>query len=230
MGHARAPDALIAALVERRRTCDQAALMKREAIGLQVSLDVAGRRALVIGGGAVAEDKTLRLLDGEAAVTVVTETPSAALVALGAAGRIDLEQRALRDSDCTSADLVLVCEHDAALARRVAALVAVGGGALWADDDPEVSHFAMPALARLGRARIAVSTAGGAPALASRVRVALERDLGVSFARFVDELAAARAAILVEEPDRDRRRDRLRALLEGFELELRARYPRRQGP
>jgi siroheme synthase (precorrin-2 oxidase/ferrochelatase) len=83
----------------------------------------------------------------------------------------------------------------------------------------------MPALARLGRARIAVTTGGAAPALAGRLRAAFERDLGPEFAAFVDRLAAARDQLRRSEPDESKRRSALRALVDGFDVTIGVAYP-----
>lgn len=203
--------------------------MRGDAIGLQVTLDVEGRHAVVVGGDGEAEDKVGRLLDGGARVTVVAREAAAALHGLAREGRIALFPRAFATGDLNDADLVLVCERDEALAELVRDAAEARGLAVWACDDPARSHLAMPALARLGRARIAVSTGGAAPALASKVRAALERGLGARFAAFVDELGRARERLKLEEPDAARRRERLRALVERFELHVEARYPDDEG-
>lgn len=199
--------------------------MRRDAIGFQVSLDVEGRHALVLGGGAEAEDKARRLLDGEAWVTVVTPAPGPGVMALVQAGRVMLRQRAFQDEDAASADLVLLCEPDEDLAERASQVAVQVGAAFWANDRPELSQLAMPALARLGRARLAISTGGAAPALAARLRACFERDLGEEFAAFVERLGTERERLLESEPDPERRRERLRALVEGFDLHITVRYP-----
>lgn len=199
--------------------------MRRESVGLQVSLDVEGKRALVIGGGPEAADKTERLLDAGAWVTVVAPIAGPAVARMGAEGRVHLVRREFLPGDVNAADVVLVCLPDPALARRVAEAADQVGAAFWAADDPEPSHLAMPALARLGRARIAISTGGAAPALASKLREALERDLGSTFAAFVDRLGAERERILAEVPDQEERRRLLRALVEGFEVKVEVKYP-----
>jgi siroheme synthase (precorrin-2 oxidase/ferrochelatase) len=96
----------------------------------------------------------------------------------------------------------------------------------WACDDPAHSDLALPAIARLGAARVAVSTGGNSPALSARLRAALETGLGEDFARFVDELGRLRARVQSDEPDRDRRRAALTDALDDFAVELRVRYPR----
>ncbi len=201
--------------------------MRRDAAGLQISLDVEGRRALVVGGDEEAADKTGRLLDGGALVTVLTARPACgALASLGERGKITLLQREFFGADVRDADLVLVCERDPALAARVAAAAEEDGAALWCVDDPERSHFAMPALARAGRLRVAVSTSGASPALAAKLREALERAFDADFRTFVDQLAAERARLLAEEPDPEARKQKLRALVEGVQLSVSVTWPK----
>ena len=199
--------------------------MRADALGLHITLDVEGKHAVVVGGGAEAEDKATRLLEAGARVTVVASDPAPSLSGLAQAGRVTLFARDFVSGDLHDADLVLVCERDEALAARAFATAEEIGVAMWACDDPAHSHFAMPALARLGRARVAISTSGAAPALAGKLRAALERDLGPRFAAFVDRLGAERARLRESEPDAERRRDQLRHLVDDFELHTTARYP-----
>jgi siroheme synthase (precorrin-2 oxidase/ferrochelatase) len=87
---------------------------------------------------------------------------------------------------------------------------------VWCSDDPARSDFAMPAVAQLGPVRIAVATAGASPTLAGKLRATFEEQLGERFADFVRALGKRRAAHGIDER---------RADVDGFELELRVRYP-----
>ena len=60
-------------------------------------------------------------------------------------------------------------------------------------DDLDHADFAAPALVRSGSLRIAIATAGRAPALAKRLRRHLEETLGDTAGALVDALAEARA-------------------------------------
>ena len=199
--------------------------MQRDAIGLQISLDVEGKTALVVGGGAEADDKVTRLVDANARVSVVSRTPGVVVSGLARDGRIALFGRGFENGDLNSADLVFVCEKDEALAEKVHAAAADRGVAIWCCDDPARSDLAMPALARIGRARIAISTAGAAPALAGRIRLALERDLGAPFVEFLEALAAERERLRTSEPDIAKRKAALVALVEGFDLHVEPVFP-----
>jgi siroheme synthase (precorrin-2 oxidase/ferrochelatase) len=96
---------------------------------------------------------------------------------------------------------------------------------LWCADDPAHSDLSMPAIARLGPARIAVSTAGQSPALAARLRQIFEAQLGERFGRFVEALGALRAELRREEPSVQARHARLRAAADQLDLTVTARYP-----
>ncbi|MSP62384.1 MAG: bifunctional precorrin-2 dehydrogenase/sirohydrochlorin ferrochelatase [Myxococcales bacterium] len=199
--------------------------MRRQAFGLQVSLDVEGKRALVLGGGDEGADKVQRLLDARATVTVISRAAGGAIEVLAERSKLVLLQRDLFPADIRDADLVLVCDRDPALVATAFEVARSEGAAIWCCDDPEHSDFALPALCRAGRTRVAISTSGAAPALAARLRAALERDLDAKFRAFVDRLGAERERLLTEEPDPDRRREQLRALVDGFEATLTLRYP-----
>ncbi len=180
--------------------------MRADALGLPITLDVEGARVVIVGEGEDAERKRALVAESGGAVELIAA---------------DAFTNELLDG----ARVALVCAHDAALAARVAEAARARGVLVWCSDDPAHSDFAMPAVARLGQARIAVATGGGAPALASRLRAAIEEQLGEAFARFVAELAELRARVQREEPDFERRRARLAQALDGFVVELRARYP-----
>jgi siroheme synthase-like protein len=102
------------------------------------------------------------------------------------------------------------------LAERVSAAARARGVPVWCSDDPTRSDFAMPAIAELGNVRLAISTAGGSPTLAGKLRAIFEKQLGERFAEFGRALARRRGGHTVDE----RRSD-----LDGFDLEVTASYP-----
>ena len=180
--------------------------MKPTARGLPLTLDVEGMRVILIGPPADEEVARKRAL-------------------LEEAGALVEEQAELDAARVPGARLVMLCVRDRALADRVQAEALSSGVLCWCMDEPARSDFAMPAIARLGPAQISVATSGHSPALGSRIRAALEDGLGVLFARFVEQLGELRARVQAEEPDVQRRRSRLHQALDGFQLEIRARYP-----
>lgn len=77
--------------------------------------------------------------------------------------------------------------------RRLVELARDAGALGYAHDQPHESDFAMPALARRGPLKIAISTDGHAPALARRVRELLEVALdSAAVDSLIEELVALR--------------------------------------
>jgi precorrin-2 dehydrogenase/sirohydrochlorin ferrochelatase len=179
--------------------------MRGDARGLPITLDVEHRIVVLIGLGEEADKKRELLTEAGAQIR-------------------GLDGPAFAPSVLEGAALVMVAVRDEALAARVHEAARARGVLCWACDNPPHSDLAMPAIARLGAARVAVSTSGSSPGLSGRVRSALEQGLGERFARFVDVLGALRERAK-QDPDEAKRRVTLQAALEGFELEVSARYP-----
>lgn len=180
--------------------------MRGDALGLPLLLDVEGARVVIVGDDEDAARKERLVIDAGGVVTA-------------------LAPDAFADAAVDGARLVLYTGHDAALAGRVAAAARARGALVWCSDDPARSDLAMPAIARLGDATIAIATRGQAPALAAKLRAAVEQSLGDSFARFVAALGDLRARVKTEAPSPAVRRARLLAALDGFVVEMRVRYP-----
>src|ERR1035437_8203442 len=77
-----------------------------------VSLSVRGRRALVVGGGAVAELKGRGLLDAHAEIVVVAPSLTPGLAAFAAAGTIRWEARGYTPGDLAGVWLAFAATGD----------------------------------------------------------------------------------------------------------------------
>jgi siroheme synthase (precorrin-2 oxidase/ferrochelatase) len=171
--------------------------MRGDASGFAITLDVEGQAVLVVGDDADAAKKRALLEDAGAQVT-------------------QLAPSAFSDDAVDGARLVLLSTREPALATRVAAAARARGVPVWCSDDPARSDFAMPAIAQLGPLRLAISTAGGSPTLAGKLRAIFETQLGERFAAFGRALSARRPTHTIDER---------RADLDDFDVELRVRYP-----
>ena len=86
-------------------------------------------------------------------------------------------------------------------------------------DDPTHCDFAAPAVVRRGELTVAVSTGGGSPALARRLREELEVRFGTEWAEALDILAGLRRETLGALPDLGDRARRWAEALDVAELE-----------
>jgi siroheme synthase-like protein len=166
-----------------------------------VFLDLRQRLCAVVGGGAVAEEKTDGLLAAGARVRLIAGELNKALHARASRGEVEHIARSYRPGDLEGTFLVL--------AERISPQT---DDAVWAeaeqrgipvnvqDDNPHCSFIA-PSIVRRGHLQIAISTSGKAPVLAVRLRQMLERRIGPHHARFLDLAGRLRGPVAKRHPD-----------------------------
>ena len=144
-----------------------------------IVLDVAGRRAVVVGGGPVAARRTRALVEAGAEVVLVSPWVCEDLHDLVDTGTVTWLPRDYTGGDLDGAWLVHTATGDPATDDMVAAHAE--GARVWCvrADDASLSAAWTPAVARAGDVTVAV-TAGGDPRRATTLRdaVALALDSG----------------------------------------------------
>jgi precorrin-2 dehydrogenase/sirohydrochlorin ferrochelatase len=195
--------------------------------GFPVSLDVRGYPVLVLGGDEEAAEKTQRLLDAGAKVTVVAPTLHEILKQLAASAKVVHRGRHFRETDLESAILILnMVRGDREFSRSLFVKARDKKVLLWSVDQPEASTVIMPAVVATGHVRVAVTTSGVAPALSAFIKEDLERILDGEFVSFVEWLGQLREQAKSNEPDVEKRRTLLREALDGFRLLGKVQYPK----
>jgi uroporphyrin-III C-methyltransferase / precorrin-2 dehydrogenase / sirohydrochlorin ferrochelatase len=164
-------------------------------------LRLRGRPCVVVGGGAVAEEKVLGLLDAGACVTVVSPELSRRLEDLTEQGAIALRRRPYRAGDLAGALLAIAATDDGAVNGAVWTEAEQRGILLNAVDDLPHCSFIAPSIHRQGDVTVAVSTAGKSPALAVRLRERVARAIGPEYATLADMLGRLRPEMQARVPD-----------------------------
>ena len=180
-----------------------------------VFLDLRGRPCVVVGGGAVAQEKVESLLDAGARVTVVSPSLTAALEALAATHEVVHHPRAYRRGDLDDAVLAYVAVEDDAVRAAVAAEGAASRVLVNVVDVPQLCTFISPAVVRREAVVVAVSTGGASPALARRLREELEERVGPEYGVAATILARVRPIIQSAEPDPQTRARTFARLVDG---------------
>ncbi len=157
-----------------------------------VTLNLRGRRCLVVGGGAVALRKVLGLLEEGAQVTVVTPQAVADLEEQARSGRVALETREYRPGEASGYALVLAATDQRDVNRQVFDDAEAAGVWVNVADDPELCSFHLPARLRRGQLQVAIGSGGRAPFATRRVRQLLERRLGPEWQPWADTAARFR--------------------------------------
>lgn len=172
-----------------------------------VLLRVAHQPCLVVGGGAVAEQKATSLCKAEAAVTVISPDVTPGLQALAATGRITHHARRYRTGEVRGFRLAYAATNDAAVHREISRDAAEAGVPLNVVDHPELCTFIVPSVMERGDLLIATSTSGASPALAKRIRADLEALFGPEYdlaLRLLGRLRQRLAAQALERSERQR--------------------------
>ena len=165
-----------------------------------VALSVRGRRALVVGGGAVAERKVRGLLEALAVVVVVAPSLTPGLAVLAAAGTIGWEARRYASGDLAGAWLAFAATGDEATDTAVVA-EAQGAGILVNDAaDAARGDFATPAVHRAGPLTVTVDSAGLSPSFTKRIRDELALQFDARYGRAAATLGALRERVAIVVP------------------------------
>ena len=190
-----------------------------------VALKLAGRLAVVVGGGPIAHRKAVELLRAGARVWAIAPDWPADFAALEAdpesGGRLLRVTRGFVAGDLVGAFLVVAATDDVTTQRAVARAAESQGVLCNVVDVNDLCSFYVPATLRRGGLAIAVQTDGRFPLLAVALRDRLARLVGPAFAPALDRLAQAREEVRRLYPaDAGRRLQELRALFGDDALDL----------
>lgn len=182
-------------------------------MSVMATLDVAGLRVLIVGGGVVARRRGEALATSGAVLTVVApevddELSDAALASGGAVHR-----RGYRDGDVEGCGLVVAAAGDASVNARVAEDAAAAG--VWCNcaSDPSAGRVGFVAERRAGEVRIGVETGGASASAARDIATELAETIGQSdWVGLLDEAKAWRARVQREVPEGATRQAVLREL------------------
>lgn len=132
-----------------------------------LTLRIAGRRVVVVGGGHVATRRTLSLLDADADVVVISPVVSPSLASSIGRGDVEWIPRVYRTGDLDGAWLVQTATSDPAVDGQVADDAAAQSTWCLKGGDPDRATAWVPAVARIDDVTIAISGGGDAGRAAS---------------------------------------------------------------
>lgn len=183
-----------------------------------VFLDLSGKTALVVGGGAVATRKAQALLSSGADILVVAPDIDAELEAHARTGAVRIERCAFALHHLDQAWFVIAATDDAALNADISA--ACNARKIWVNvvDAAPLCSVHSPARITRGPLQIAISSGGVAPMLARHLRERLETQFDDAFGDLAEIFAELRDEIREHLPNLSARRAFFDAALQGEAL------------
>lgn len=182
-----------------------------------VILNLKNKRAVVLGGGEVAERRVIKLLRAGAIVEVVSRDFTPGLRRLRHPC-LKLVSRDLRNGleDLGKYDLVLIATSDRALNDRLEA-AARGQGRLVNRAD-KVADFVIPATIEEGGVVISISTLGRSPGMTKHIKKRLKKALRKEDLLSIELQEYARAELKEKVKNQKERRGFLRSIMQSLEV------------
>lgn len=182
-----------------------------------VFLNLTKKKAVVIGGGRVAERKVLSLIGTGARITVISPAITKRIEREKDKGRIRHVSREYRAGDLKDAFLVIAATDSRAVNEKVSR---ESPGLVNVVDTPELCNFIVPSIVNRGPLTIAVSTGGVSPAFSKSIRRELEEMYGYEIAGYLKLLKKIRSEALGSMKDQKKRGMFLKSVASGKMLSM----------
>jgi len=162
---------------------------------LPVFLDVSGKSAIVVGGGAPAARRAEHLVKAGAQVTTFAERLTDDFRDLLAGPNFHHEARDPKREDFAGATLCFVAVEDERLSSE--AWAAAKGMGAWVNvaDQPRFCDFIMPSIVDRSPLVIAISTGGASPILGRMMKARLESLIPAAYGRLAHLMGGFRDAV-----------------------------------
>ena len=146
-----------------------------------IDLKLDGKTVIVVGGGSESYRKTQSFVDSGAKIWVISKAFSSGIQKLHEAKKVALLKTEIQDAKSfveslnPKPDLLLAVTNDAKLNLELVKAAKSAGCMVYSVDNPAISDFILPAVAKVGEVKIAVSTSGKSPAMARVLRQRIEK-------------------------------------------------------
>ncbi|MNK27183.1 Precorrin-2 dehydrogenase [compost metagenome] len=181
---------------------------------IPIMIKAGGLRCVVIGGGPVAERKTLQLLKSGADIKLISPSVTGPLDQAAQEGSLIWYNRTFMEGDLQGASLVYTTTDQASVNERVAKEAGQLGIPVNISGPGLGGTFISPSVVRRGDLIIAVSTSGAGPAVSARISREIDQSYGNEYETYIDFLSEIRSVVKSTVHDGARRRELLKAAAE----------------
>jgi precorrin-2 dehydrogenase/sirohydrochlorin ferrochelatase len=148
---------------------------------LLIDLKLDGKTIIMVGGGSEGYRKIQSFVDCSAAIWVVSRDFSSGIQNLSEAKKVALVKTEIQDAEAFVAslspkpDILLAVTDSSKLNAELVKAAKPLGCMVYNVDNPALSDFILPAVARIGDVKISISTSGKSPAMAKELRERIEK-------------------------------------------------------
>jgi len=148
---------------------------------LLVDLNFKGKYVVVVGGGSESYRKTQSFVEAGSKILIVSKTFSLGIKELNTRRKLELLKAEVKDAEAfvknlkPKPDLLVAVTSNHQLNAQLIKHAKAAGCLVYSVDNPSASDFILPALAKVGEVRIAISTTGKSPAMARVLKQRIEK-------------------------------------------------------
>jgi precorrin-2 dehydrogenase / sirohydrochlorin ferrochelatase len=148
---------------------------------LLIDLKLEGTTIMVVGGGKEAYRKTQSFVNCGAKIWVISRSFSGEMEKLCEDKKVSLLKTEIQDAETfvtslnPKPDILLAATDNPKLNLELVKAAKACGSIVYAVDNPAQSDFILPAVAKVGDVKVAVSTSGKSPAMAHVLRERIEK-------------------------------------------------------
>ena len=189
-----------------------------------VDLNFNGKYVVILGGGSESCRKTQSFVEAGSKILVVSKTFSRGIKELHKTGKLELLKAEVKDGEAfvknlkPKPDLLVAVTNDHKLNAQLIKHAKTAGCMVYTVDDPAISDFTLPALAKVGEVRIAISTAGKSPVMARVLRQRIEKMVAQEDLLQIKLQTYARAVLKKRIQDQKARKQILYKMLKNEEI------------
>ncbi len=191
-----------------------------------IFLNLSYKKALVVGGGLVAQRKVETLLEHGASTSVVSQKLTVRLKELAEEKKIQYLGPEFSEEYLDDMFLVIAATDDQELNHRVSLCAQERGLLVNAVDQPEDCNFIVPSIVRRGDLQVAISTSGKSPALARKLRQELEVQFGEEYEKLLSLMGSIREVVLSRGLSQDENKRIFKSIVESDILKAMAKKDR----
>ena len=160
-----------------------------------IYLNLQGKRAVVVGGGSVAEGKIEKLRETGAVITLISPQVTPAIGRYAEDGALCWLQREYQTGDLEGVFIAIAATNQREANQRIFEDAERLGILLNVVDDPPRCSFIAPSIVERGPVTLAISTGGASPALARKLRESLSESSELQWADLAGVMAQARQRV-----------------------------------
>lgn len=154
-----------------------------------------GKKVLIVGGGKIATDKLMHMLDFTINITVIARLISVEIKDIAKENNLVLFERSFEMSDLEGFDIVIVAVDDIPLQEKIYQKCQEIGILCNSVDSVAYCDFIFPSYIKEGDLIIAVSTSGSSPAVSKYLRRFLQAKLPSNIPSFLEEMKVLRLTL-----------------------------------